>query len=82
VHLRRSGARRGRLEAPFIAPRSLGVVVFSTRMLENFPVCGLTGQSDAPLKIWPATVDDDFIGRLPFPAWHRTVQCATGQLPR
>jgi hypothetical protein len=31
VHLRRLGARRGRLEAPFIAPRGLGAVVFFTR---------------------------------------------------
>jgi hypothetical protein len=26
----------------FYSPKSLGVVTFSTRKLENFPICGLT----------------------------------------
>jgi hypothetical protein len=42
--------------APFIAPRGLGVVAFSTRKLENFSVYWLTEQSGAPLDFRPTMV--------------------------
>ena len=66
--------------APFIAPRGLGVVAFSTRKLKNFPVCGLTRQFGAPLESrlptiarrsdWAVsfsgvTLDSPVIGQLP-----------------
>jgi hypothetical protein len=50
------GTRRGCIGAPFIAPRGIGVVAFSTRKLENFSVYWLTGQSGAPLDFIPTTV--------------------------
>jgi hypothetical protein len=54
------GARRGRQEAPFIAPRGLEVVAFSTRKLENFPIYEITEQFGVPLEIRPATVGRRF----------------------
>jgi hypothetical protein len=48
VRLRFLGTSRGCLGAPFIAPRVLGAIAFSTRKLESFPVCGLTGRSSVP----------------------------------
>jgi hypothetical protein len=43
--------------APFIAPRGLRVVAFSTRKLKNVPIRGLTGQSGARLEIRLTMVD-------------------------
>jgi hypothetical protein len=73
--------RRGCLWAPFIAPRSLGVVAFSIRELKNFPIYGLTGQSVCHLNSGKQRSSIDLIGQFPFPMWHRIVRCATGQLP-
>jgi hypothetical protein len=81
------GTRRGCLGALFIAPRGLGAVAFSTRKLENFPICGLTTQSnvppDSPVRHWIFSQQrplDDLIGRFTFPMWHQTVPCTTEQL--
>jgi hypothetical protein len=79
VHLRCLGTRRGRLGAPFIAPRGLGDVAFSTRKMENFPVCGLTRQSDAQpdirLPIAAQRSDSGFLSDVALDSLvcHRTV---------
>jgi hypothetical protein len=90
VHLRCLGTRRGHLGASFTTPRGLGAIAFAIRKLENFPVYEVTehGQSCAPpnslVRHW---ISDhhrslgDLIAQFPFPTWHRTVRCATGQQP-
>jgi hypothetical protein len=50
------GTRRGRLWAPFIAPKGLEAVAFSTRKPKNFPIFRLTGQPGVSLDFWLPTV--------------------------